>query len=310
MQRGHVKQTVWLVVFGSLAMATGAGFTASVAMGTEVIVNAADYFPDTVGSRWRYRGEVGEGPLQKIATKRFVNVSTVKGTETIKGVTVKVFHDTNPGNHGPSDSYYRRDAAGIVYYGSDPGTPLEKQLIPYQIVQFPLEFPSSFQQFDRKGLDFDADVDGDDVVERTDVFASVTMVAKEAVSVPAGTYQDAVRIEARMTLKIHLTGAKQTAVGTDTMTAWFARGVGLVKYVERQELPPFKTDRGWITEITEELEEVEIKAKPASLSRSEPATEGVLADHARDHELPQIVLASGLGADSGQPMPPEGLPTY
>ena len=294
----------------SLALAVGTGFTAYAASRTEVIANADDYFPDTVGSRWRYRGEVVEGPLQKITTKQFMNVSTVKGTETIKGVTVKVFHDTNPGNHGPSDSYYRRDAAGIVYYGSDPGTALEKQLIPYQIVQFPLEFPSSFQQFDRKGLEFDADVDGDDVVERTDVIASVTVVTKEAISVPAGTYQDAVRIEARMTLKIHLSGAKRTAVGTDTMTAWFAKGVGLVRYVERQELPPFKSDRGWTSEITEELEEVQIKAKPASLSRSEPTTEGVLTDYARDHELRQVVLASGLGADSGQPMPPEGLPTH
>ena len=44
--------------------------------------------------------------------------------------------------------------------------------------------------------------------------------------------------------------------------------------------------------------------------RHEPATEGVLTDHARDHELRQVVLASGLGADSGQPMPPEGLPTH
>ena len=304
------KTSGWLVACLPLALAVGTGFTAYAASGTEVIANADDYFPDTVGSRWRYRGEVVEGPLQKISTKQFMNVSTVKGTETIKGVTVKVFHDTNPGNHGPSDSYYRRDAAGIVYYGSDPGTALEKQLIPYQIVQFPLEFPSSFQQFDRKGLEFDADVDGDDVVERTDVIASVTVVKKEAISVPAGTYRDAVRIEARMTLKIHLSGAKRTAVGTDTMTAWFAKGVGLVRYIERQELPPVKSDRGWTSEITEELEEVEIKVKPASLSRSEPATEGVLTDHARDHELRQVVLASGLGADSGQPMPPEGLPTH
>jgi len=304
------KTSGWLVACWSLALAVGTGFTAYAASRTEVIANADDYFPDTVGSRWRYRGEVVEGPLQKITTKQFMNVSTVKGTETIKGVTVKVFHDTNPGNHGPSDSYYRRDAAGIVYYGSDPGTALEKQLIPYQIVQFPLEFPSSFQQFDRKGLEFDADVDGDDVVERTDVIASVTVVTKEAISVPAGTYQDAVRIEARMTLKIHLSGAKRTAVGTDTMTAWFAKGVGLVRYVERQELPPFKSDRGWTSEITEELEEVQIKAKPASSSRSESATEGILTDHTRDHELHQVVLASGLGADSGQPMPSEWLPTH
>jgi hypothetical protein len=44
------------------------------------------------------------------------------------------------------------------------------------------------------------------------------------------------------------------------MTAWFAKGVGLVKYSERQELSAIKEDRGVITEITEELEDYDIKA--------------------------------------------------
>ncbi|MBI3603466.1 MAG: hypothetical protein HY205_03345 [Nitrospirae bacterium] len=226
---------------------------------TETLAHVEEYFPDVQGNRWRYRGQVVESPLQKITGNGFVNVSTVQGTETLKGVTVKVFHDTNPGNHGPSDSYYRRDAAGIVYYGSQPGTPLEKQLVPYQIVRFPLILPSSFQQLNRTGLTLGTDLDGDEKDEQADVEATVTVIGKEHVQVPAGTYRDAVRIEARMTMRIRLTSANQTVLGTDVMTAWFARGVGLVKYIERQELPPIKSDRGLITEITEELEEVEIR---------------------------------------------------
>lgn len=262
----------------------------------EALPNYDEYFPDAQGSRWAYRGQVIEGTLQSIASKDFQNVSIVKGSDTIKGVTVKVFHDTNPGNNGPSDSYYRRDAAGIVYYGSHPGTPLEKQLVPYQIVRFPLEFPSSFQQFDRQGLNFGSDLDGDEKNERADVQASVTVVGKEAVSVPAGIYQDAIRIEARMTMRIHLTAGRRTMVGTDTMTAWFAKGVGLVKYVERQEVPSLTASRGRTTEITEELEEVEIKQQTASLGRSEAATERVFADHPAHHKLTQVVFSSGLRA--------------
>ncbi len=260
----------------------------------EVIQDPDGYFPDAQGSRWKYRGEVIEGAVQSIARKEFFNVSTVKGSDTIKGVKVKVFHDTNPGNNGPSDSYYRRDAAGIVYYGSQPGTPLEKQLVPYQIVRFPLEYPSSFQQFDRQGLSFGSDLDGDEKHERADVQASVSVIGKEAVAVPAGTYQDAVRIEAKMTMRIHLTGGRKTMVGTDTMTAWFARGVGLVKYVERQEIPSLTATRGRTTEITEELEEVEIKQQTASLGGGEPAPERVFADDPRDHELAQVILPSSL----------------
>jgi hypothetical protein len=217
----------------------------------------------------------------------------------VQGVTVKVFHDSNPGNHGPSDSYYRRDAAGIVYYGSEPGTTLEKQLVPYQIVRFPLEVPSSFEQFNRQGLDFGNDLDGDEKNERADVDATVTVVGKETVAVPSGTYSEAIRIEARMTIRIRLSESGRLAVGTDNMTAWFAKGVGLVKYVERQQIPPFKNDRGWVSEITEELEEVTIKAntesaKAGSGGGSEPPSDSVLADDPGHHELGQVVLTASL----------------
>jgi hypothetical protein len=231
----------------------------------DTIEDAHLYFPDAIGSRWRYRGRIEEWPLQKISeSKGYINVSTVSGTQTVKGVTVTVFHDTNPGNHGPTDSYYRRDAVGVVYYGSLPGTPVERQVIPYQIVRFPIAIPSSFQQFDRRGIDFGTDVDGDGAQEKVDVDASVTVVGKESVSVPAGSYADAVRMEARMSLRIHLSKSKRSVVSTDVLTAWFARGVGLVKYTEHQEMPPAATDRGWITEITEELEEAEVKTLAAS----------------------------------------------
>jgi len=55
-------------------------------------------------------------------------------------------------------------------------------------------------------------------------------------------------------MRITLSAAKRSVIGSDVMTAWFAKGVGLVKYVERQELPPLRSDRGMVTEITEELE--------------------------------------------------------
>ena len=235
------------------------GGTPLVAAGEETLSHSEEYFPDTVGSRWQYRGEILDSPIQTIAARTFSNVSSVQGVSTHQGATVKKFHDTNPGNHGPSDSYYRRDAAGVIYYGSEPGTTLERQLVPYQIVRFPLVVPSSFQQFDRKNVDFDADLDGDDTTEHADVEATVALLARESLTVPAGTYPDVIRIEARMTMHIHLSGAKQSVTGTDVMTAWFARGVGLVKYVERQELPAVRSERGLVTEIVEELEEVEIK---------------------------------------------------
>ncbi len=224
------------------------------------IAQSSDYFPDTVGSRWEYRGQITEGPLQTIEHKNFTNVSSVTGPRTMRGVSVMAFHDTNPGNHGMSDSFYRRDAVGIVYYGSEPGTPLEKQLVPYQIVRFPMKLSSTFMQFDKKDLDFGTDMDQDGVNEKVDTKGDSTVAGIESVTVPAGTFKDSIRVEARMFMKIRLSGAGKTVTGTDVMTAWFAKGVGLVKYVERQELSPLQ-DRGVITEIMEELESYEIKPK-------------------------------------------------
>jgi DUF3108-like len=262
-----------------------------------IIAQSADYFPDAIGSHWEYRGQIIEGPLQTIEHKSFTNISTVTGTRSLRGMTVTVFHDSNPGNHGPSDSFYRRDAVGIVYHGSEPGTPLEKQLIPYQIVRFPMKAASSFTQFDKKDLDFGTDMDRDGVNEKVDAQGDSTVVGQESITVPAGTFQDAVKVEARMKMKIYLSGTGKTATGIDVMTAWFAKGVGLVKYVERQELSPLQ-DRGIITEIMEELESYEIKHSKASLGRGKSSPEGLFADNPRNHELHQVVLTSGLRADS------------
>ena len=260
------------------------------------ISQSADYFPDSIGSRWSYKGQITEGPLQTVENKFFTNVSKVTGTKTIKGVSVTVFQDTNPGNHGPSESYYRRDVVGIVYYGADPGTPLEKQIIPYQIFRFPLVIPSSFQQFDRTGLDFGTDMDRDGTDEKVDVRGWSGLISRETITVPAGTFQDAIKVEAKMTMRIHLSASRRTIAGLDVMTAWFAKGVGLIKYLERQELSAVKEDRGVVTEITEELESYDVKPAKASLSRFESTPEGIFADHAGDHELREIILPAGFRA--------------
>ncbi len=272
-----------------------AGFAADPAIPVE-LENSDEFFPDAIGSSWDYRGKVVKTPLQTVETNRFRNTSTVTGTDALHGVEVKVFRDTNPGNHGPSDSYYRRDAAGIVYYGSKPGTELEQQVVPYQVVTFPLTYPSSFRQFDREDLDFGLDLDGDGVKETSDLAASVSVVGVEEVTVPAGTYDEVLRVEARMKIRIHLTKSGRVASGQDIMMAWFARGVGLIKYVERQELPAIRTGRARLTEITEQLEGFALNVRQASRAGSESSAQGVLADDARHHELNQVVVPAGLGS--------------
>jgi hypothetical protein len=265
-----------------------------------VLDNIHEYFPDHVGNEWVYQGTMIEGGMVHITDKdnRFTNVSKVTGKETVDGVVVTVFHDTNPGNQGPSDSYYRRDAAGIRYFGSKPGTTLERQLVPYQIVRFPLEVPSSFEQFNRNGLDLGMDVDRDGEKEKVDIVAVVTVQGRDTVSVPAGVYHEAIRLEAKMIMNVHLSESGESIQGTDTMTAWFARGVGLLKYIERQTIPSMRSQNERMVEVIEELEKVTVSADIALLRRSKAPAKRVFRDDFFHHELLKISAPSRLPADS------------
>ena len=240
-----------------------------------VIHDAGVYFPDETGNEWRYRGRITEGTVNRITDTTFVNISTVTGQEKHDGVMVRVFHDTNPGNQSPVDSYYRRDVAGIRYYGSKPGTSLERQLIPYQVMRFPLEMPSSFRQLDRHNLTLGLDIDHDNRVETVDVEATVTVHGRESVTVPLGTYDDAIRLESRMRLLVHLSRDGTDVYGFDTLTAWFVKDIGLVRYVERQMIPMAEAGRGRLIEITEELESATLQGGSVVLSRRHTPTHGV-----------------------------------
>ena len=131
------------LLLGGMALILGSVWSVPVFGASTILEHSEDFFPDTVGNQWTYHGEVRKGPLQSVDQKNFLNISTITGTETIGGVEVSVFHETNQGNLGAFDNYYRRDAAGIRYYGRTPETPLEKQLVPYQVMTFPLTIPSS-----------------------------------------------------------------------------------------------------------------------------------------------------------------------
>ena len=261
-----------------------------------VIHETESFFPDQTGNEWRYQGRMTEGVVNQVVDETFVNVSKVTGQEKIDGVNVTVFHDTNPGNQGPMDSYYIRDAAGIRYYGSKPGTRLEKQLIPYHIVRFPLEIPSTFEQLNRTKLNLGRDIDQDGRAEKVDVYATVTLHGQEPVTVPLGTYSDAIRMEAQMKLLVHLSRDGTQINGFDTMTVWFVKGVGLVKYTERQMVPMMGRGKDRLIEITEELEEAKLQGGAQLLSRGKSSAKGVLTRDTLNHELLQIPFPSSFGA--------------
>ena len=235
------------------------------------VQNTEEYFPDEIGSVWRYTGRTRTETIERIADMVFTNEVAAIGTSNMKGETVKIFRETNQGNKGPTDGFFRRDKTGITYYGSQPSTPFEQQLIPYKVLMFPLAIDSSFRQLDKKNVDMQTDVDGDGESERADVVADVRVVGYTPVTVAAGSFQNALQIEASMTITVTLTKDRRVAISKDTITSWFVRGVGLVKYVEMIEALPVLETRGEITYISEELESYTLKGTAGLLSPSESA---------------------------------------
>ena len=260
--------------YGLLSLCFSAVFLLPVTgLAAPVTLNQSElYFPDSIGNRWTYHGEIHKGPLQTVKRTEFTNVSTVTGTKKVMGVLVTIFNETNQANLGEYDNYYRRDAAGIVYYGRTPETPLEKQMIPYQVVRFPLTTSSSFQQFHHKGLDVGRDMDGDRKSERAEMEAWVRIIGLEPITVPAGSYPEALKIEMRMDFHIELSRSGRLVTGKDTMTAWLVKGIGLVKYIERQEDPAFSKNRQNVTETIEELVDMDLKDVPGSSGGSKTPT--------------------------------------
>lgn len=236
------------------------------------IQNTEEYFPDEIGSVWRYKGRTRTDSVERVAEVAFANEVSAIGTTNIKGDTVKIFRETNQGNKGPTDGFFRRDKTGITYYGSQPTTPFEQQLIPYRVLVFPLVMEGTFRQLEKKGVDMQADLDGDGHHERADVVADVRVSAHMPVTVPVGTFPDAVQIDASMTIVITLTKSRRMITSRDRITSWLARGVGLVKYVEEIEAPPVLETRGDVTHVSEELESFALKGTVGVPSVSAPSS--------------------------------------
>ena len=53
--------------------------------------------------------------------------------------------------------------------------------------------------------------------------------------------------------------SRRVITSRDRITSWFARGVGLVKYVEEIEVPPVLETRSEVTYVSEELESYALK---------------------------------------------------
>ena len=163
-------------------------------------------------------------------------------------VTTTVLSKSNPEGTGVAeDEYVVKDPQGLTEHGnSDAMDLLTRKLVPYRLMRFPLNSGSKFTQV-HKSIDYGQDLDGDGRNESAEVNAEVTVLTFEDITVPAGTFTNAVKVQTLATATVITTvsGVRVTVSGTETV--WLASGVGVVR---RTSL----IQGGGITEsVTEEL---------------------------------------------------------
>src|SRR2546422_3268385 len=164
LSKGWVKRRMrhsigWIALMIAMVIAGGATQAADNKPLLGEVQNTEEYFPDGIGSVWQYVGHTHTERIERISEVTFKNEVTTIGTSNMHGVMVKIFRETNQGNKGPSDGFFRRDASGIVYYGSQPTTSFEQQLVPYRVLNFPLVLGTTFRQLNKTNVDMQAALD-------------------------------------------------------------------------------------------------------------------------------------------------------
>lgn len=151
------------------------------------------YFPHAQGNSWRMTSTDGSS-----------QITTVEGTATVGSITVQCFTSLNKMVYSgytstyTNESYYRIDSSGVYSHGS----PSYPSSIGIPLIQFPLE----------AGKTWDVAVSGS-------YSTKATVVSKENVTVPAGTF-DCYKINFATTFG---------TIEAFTSTLWLGNNAGIVK---------------------------------------------------------------------------------
>jgi hypothetical protein len=128
-----------------------------------------------------------------------------------------------------SNEYLGKTATGLTNWGnSDPNDALAPQLVPFLELHFPVLMGSTTQAFNKTGLNFGQDVDGDGKNETVDATGQIHVVGPESVTVQAGTFT-AIRVDTTITFIVTVSSVGVKVTGTETQTVWLAANVGVVK---------------------------------------------------------------------------------
>ena len=194
-----------------------------------------NFFPLNQGNIWKFQGaktETGQ------PTTHYTTTNLVDGVKPVGGVNTLIIKEDNPENSGiPEEDYFSKGSREISKLGTnDTSDVLTPQLVPYPVIRFPLQPGSTFQQVHKKGVNV-GDLEGDGKNDIADVTSQVTVVGFEAISVPAGAFPSALRVESVTTATVRLSFDGSQGTISQKSTAWYASGIGPVRQMNVTQGP-------------------------------------------------------------------------
>ena len=220
---------------------------------TEGPGDTGNYHPYGQGRVSHYQGTVTHSGMPMV---NFSTSDKITGTKVIGVVSTTVLLETNPNNKGTAEEHYLvKDNRGVTFYGNNDASDfITPQLGPIRVVHFPLVAGDVVEVVNKNGLNSGFDLDGDGKPEAVDLKTDYSVLAFEAVIVPAGTFPNSVKIEARQTQTFHSSAFGISATIKATTTFWRAPGIGYTKKIALIQSQGFVND--FSETITEELVEV------------------------------------------------------
>jgi hypothetical protein len=208
----------------NFAGASGGIFTVS--SGGMTTYNMADYFPLGLGDTWTYEEEFG-GFFTK----------TVSGTETINGTIAQKMDEM-----GAAYTLFTNDSNGLRRYKTfttEDGS-WRMDIFDPSIIYSPAAFSVGNSQTFNSTVSYS---DGEGLLDSGTITGTSTVEGIETAVVPAGTFEDCLRV--KITENYALSGGSLSF--TSDYTLWLAKGVGIVRDTGSETISVFGVPIGTFT---------------------------------------------------------------
>jgi hypothetical protein len=197
-----------------------------------------NFFPNGVGNSWSYlTTSVISMTAGSSQTGAFLDSVSVTGSKTVNGTAASVFLESNPSGSGtPIEAYYLKNNGGVAFLGTnDASDTVTKALVPYLVALFPLA-PGTVAQFNKNGVDYGSDLDGDGINETVNLTLSSSIVGFEPLAIGIGQFTRTVRSNETITGSILLSKTHTSVPLSATTERWSAPGIGVLKSVRTETL--------------------------------------------------------------------------